>query len=157
MLLVGESLYFPLFVDLSEKRVLVLGAGKIARRRVESLLDFAGQIIVVAPEFHPELTALAVSGQIEARRRAFLLADLDGADLVLAATDQPQLNAEICLLCQARGIPANSSSDRSLCDFYFPGLVRKDNLVLGISASGTDHAKVKAVCEKLRRQLKDLD
>ena len=147
--------YFPLFVDLSETGVLVVGAGRIALRRVKTLLDFAGRVTVVAPAVCEELEALAAAGGIALRRRAFEEGDLDGAGLVLAATNDAALNARIADLARARSIPVNVGSDKSLCDFYFPGVARRGSVVVGVTASGTDHAASKRVTQAVRRLLEN--
>lgn len=145
--------YFPMFVDLSEKRALVVGAGRIAARRVGTLMAFCGHIRVVAPEVSPEMAAL----DVDVARRRFEVGDLEGADLVLAATDDIRLNAEIARLCRQRGVPVNVSSDRTLCDFYFPGVAMAGNVVAGISASGVDHRLAHRATGAVREALQALD
>lgn len=147
--------YFPLFVDLSETDVLVVGAGRIALRRVKTLLDFAGRVTVVAPAVCDELEALAAAGGVALRRRAFEERDLEGAGLVLAATNDAALNARIARLARTRGIPVNVGSDKSLCDFYFPGVARRGSVVVGVTASGTDHAASRRVTQAVRRLLEE--
>lgn len=133
------SLYFPMFVDLSSKRVLFVGAGRIAARRVMALIDFAGSVTVVAPEADPAIQELAAEGRITLHSRRFSEGDLDRADIVLAATGHAGTDVRISGMCRRRGIPFNAACDASLCDFYFPGIVRRDPLVIGVSTSGEDH------------------
>jgi len=148
---------FPMFVDLSEKRVVVVGAGVIAARRATVLAQFTPFVTVIAPEVHPDLEALALTGRARLVRRAYEEADLHGADVVLAATDDAGLNAAICRACGRRGIPVNASSDRALCDFYFPGIVREGNVVVGVTASGEDHARARRVTRQIRDALQSDD
>ena len=75
--------------------------------------------------------------------------DLDDRDLVFAATNDSDLNAQIAEKCRKKGIPVNVSSDRQLCDFYFPGIVKQGNTVIGVSASGEDHKKARRVRERI--------
>ena len=145
--------YFPLFVDLSGKQIVVIGAGKIALRRIQVLLQFADRLTVIAPKIHPELEAPEMSGKLTVIRKRFEPSDLNGADLVLAATDDRPVNDLIRLCCKERGIPVNISSDRRGSDFYFPGIARKDNIVIGITASGQDHAAAKKYSELVRQLL----
>lgn len=149
----AEKPYFPVFIDLSETAVLVVGAGKIAARRVQTLLDFAGRVTVVAPEVCEALIQLAAAGAVSLRRRAFEESDLAGAGMVLAATSDAALNARVAVLCRARGIPVNVGSDKTLCDFYFPGVARRGSVVVGVTASGTDHAAAKRTTDAVRRLL----
>ena len=150
----GEKLYFPLFVDLSEKNILIVGAGRIALRRIQTMVDFAGTVKVVAPQIHSSILELAeTSCHLELLHRDYQEADLDGADMVFAATNDPELNRIIALTCHERGILVNDAHDRQLCDFYFPGLVRKDPLVIGVTACGKDHAAAKEATRKIRSLL----
>ena len=151
----AEKAYFPVFIDLSGPAVLVVGAGKIAARRVQTLLDFAGRVTVVAPEVCEALEQLSAAGAITLRRRAFEESDLIGAGMVLAATGDAALNACVAEACRAKGIPVNVGSDKALCDFYFPGVARRGSVVVGVTASGTDHAEAKRVTAAVRRLLEE--
>ena len=145
--------YFPLFVDLSGKDILFVGGGSIAARRITVLQPFADQITVIAPEADERIESLANQGGVTWNRRRFQAADISGRDLVLAATDDQELNAEITSLCREAGIPANASSDKELCDFFFPGIVRQGQTVIGVSASGEDHRKARRVRERIQEIL----
>ena len=76
--------FFPAFVDLSGRRALVVGGGRVATRRVNTLSQFCPNVTVVAPRLHPDIDALAGAGQVSVRLRPYREGDLDGADLVLA-------------------------------------------------------------------------
>ena len=141
--------YFPAFVDLSGCRALVVGGGRIAARRVGTLVQFCPNVTVVAPNIYPDIAALDVA--IE--ERPYRDGDLEGADLVLACTDDADLNAAIAARCRERGIPVNVASNRALCDFLFPGIARRNNLVVGVTAGGEDHALAKRVTGEIREYL----
>jgi len=150
--------YFPLFIDLHRKRVIVAGAGRIASRRIETLLPFGADITVIAPETGDDFRKIRVRaegepGTLAYIKREFRADDMKGAFLVLAATDSEDVNAWIAGLCRDADIPVNVSSDRSLCDFYFPGIVRNGNIVVGITASGADHHKVKELRERIDEEI----
>ena len=146
----SKKLFFPVFLDLSEKNILVVGAGKIASRRIHTLIDFAGLITVIAPDILEDVKALSERENIRIIQREYRQEDLDGADIVIVATTDVGLNIQIASECKKRGIPVNTSHDKSLCDFYFPGLVKKDNIVIGVTSSGTDHAKAREVTGQIR-------
>ena len=150
-----QKLYFPLFIDLSDKTVLVVGGGPIAARRVNTLLPFVGKIVVTAPECVGELAEKAEEGKTELRLRRFEPSDLDGAALVLSATGDADTDEEVRRLCSERGIPVNVASDRNKCDFYFPGVARKGPLVAGVTAGGTNHKKARELTEKIRELLEN--
>lgn len=151
------SLYFPLFVDLSEKNVLFIGGGAVNARRVSSILDFAGRVTVVAPETHEYIDALAAKDMISLHRRRFSEDDLDDADIVIVSTGHQGTDVRIAGLCRRRGIPVNAASDASLCDFYFPGIARRDPLVVGVTASGEDHRMAAQATEYFRKLLEKKD
>lgn len=152
----SEYPYFPIFIDLSDKKLLVFGAGKIARRRITMLCQFTPDLAVIAPEALPEVEALAGEGKINLRKKAFEPEDLDGADIVFAATNSPAVNDRIHDECKRRGIIVNVSTDRNKCDFYFPGVARKGDIVAGVSASGRNHAGARKVSEAIREMLESM-
>ena len=126
--------HFPLFVDLKDQPVLVVGGGTVALRKVRKLLPYGPRIIVVAPEICPELGAVPGVGVCP---RRFHLRDLRPRPaLVLAATDDPAQNHRIAALCRRRHIPVNVVDDPSHCTVLFPALVRKGSFSAGISTGG---------------------
>lgn len=145
--------YFPMFVDLSDKKVVVVGAGTIAKRRIRSLIEFTNHLVVIAPEVNPELQELESSGVIGILRKNYEREDIYGADIVIAATNDHKTNDDIYSVCKCMGITVNVCSDKNKCDFYFPGIARKEQIVVGVTATGTDHRKAKDVVEKVRQIL----
>lgn len=137
---------FPLFIDLSEKSILVVGAGKIAQRRIQTLLEFGPErVTVIAPQGEAEIHRLAREEKIIWHQRNYRTNDLESYDMVLAVTDNKELNAAIGTACAEQGILVNVSSSRELCDFHFPGVVLKDEITVGINASGINHKKARQV------------
>ena len=145
--------YFPLYMDLSDKDILFVGGGSIAARRIGVLQPFADRITVVAPEADGSIISLTQEGRVSWIIREFEEEDLEGRDIVFAATDDKELNARIAAQCREEGIPVNASSDRELCDFYFPGIVMQGETVVGVSASGEDHKKARRVRERIQEIL----
>ena len=145
--------YFPLYMDLSDKDILFVGGGSIAARRIGVLQPFADRITVVAPEADGSIISLTQEGRVSWIIREFEEEDLEGRDIVFAATDDKELNARIAAQCRGKGIPVNASSDRELCDFYFPGIVMQGETVVGVSASGEDHKKARRVRERIQEIL----
>ena len=149
----GEYPYFPIFIDLSEKKILVIGAGKIARRRIGVLCQFTPNLTVIAPDSLPEVEALAEEGTIRLLRKSYEKEDIEGADIVFAATNDHDVNDRIHDDCKKYGIMVNVSTDRRKSDFYFPGIAVKGDIVVGVTASGKDHAGAKRVSEQVRKLL----
>ncbi len=146
-------MFFPLFVDLSQKEILIVGAGTIARRRIRALCGFAGHMTIAAPEIHPEIRKLADFYPITLCERKFEPEDLLGKDFVLAASGDETLNREIYVMCREKGIPANNCSDKTMCDFQFPSIIRDGDVVIGINASGKNHRLVKETRIKVEQAL----
>ena len=149
--------YFPLYVDLSDKNIVVVGGGTIATRRVKALLLFTRNITVIAPKMTADLWELGKLGKIQIQPRPVKKSDFSMAYMVLAVTNNSELNEEIYRICKEEGIYVNVASDKNLCDFYFPGICLKDDIVVGITASGVNHKKAKAVREKMQALLEELE
>lgn len=152
----GQYPYFPVFIDLSEKRMVVFGAGKIARRRITVLSRFTPDLTVIAPECLPEVEMLAEEGKIRLLKKVYEEEDLEGADIVLAATNRHDVNKRIHDDCKKRGITVNVSTDRTMSDFYFPGIAQKGDIVVGVTAGGKDHAGARKVSERIRELLEEI-
>ena len=134
--------YFPLFVNLEGKDVLVVGGGTVACRRILALAGFGCRIRVISPKLCGELETLYKEKRLVWDSRCYDRTDLENARpvFVLAAAGE-ETDRQVTADCRKRGIPVNNASDRGLCDFYFPGLARDGELVAGVTASGTDHKK----------------
>lgn len=135
--------WFPLFTNFSGKIIVVIGAGKIARRRIKTLLKFDCRIRVIAREAAPEVEAYAEDEKLELRLKQYDEGDLEGAAYVLAATNDKQINHEIYEKCRECNIPVNVADDKEKSDFYFPGIIRKNGVTVGVTAEGKDHALAK--------------
>jgi len=138
---------FPLFINLENKEVLVVGGGEIALRKIEKLLPFNPKITVVAKEVKAEkIKKLAKEGKIKLIERSFLFTDIDRKEIVIAAIDEIDLQREIYNYCFRRKIPVNSVDSPDYCSFIFPAYVKKKDIVIGITTSG----KAPALSKKLK-------
>lgn len=125
--------YFPFFVDIKDKRGLVVGGGKVAAHKVEKLLPFEPKLTVVSPFILPQLLENA---KLKCEQRGFRDSDLEGTVFVIAASDDEKLNAHISTLCKEKGILVNVVDDKEKCGFLFPSLVKEGALTVGISTEG---------------------
>lgn len=141
--------YFPMFVDISEKKIMIVGGGKVASRRAEMLSMFTYSITVVAPEICDKMELLLNKSEIELIDRKWKVEDIDGFDMVVAATDKCDINTLIWKKCREKHIPVNVADDREKCDFFFPAVIMTDDWVIGISTGGKEPAK----SAELRREL----
>lgn len=126
--------YFPMFVDLKNKNILIVGGGKVALRKLEKLLPFEGYITVAAPEIEPELLS---AGAADIIMKPFCASMLKGQDMVIAATDDEKLNHKIAALCKDKKIPVNVVDNINECSFIFPSVIKQGKLSIGISTSGS--------------------
>ena len=145
-----------MFVDLSDKKIVVVGGGNIATRRIKTLLQFTRNITAVAPKTTMELHELGKAGFVNLINRPVKRSDFAMAFMVIAATNDWKLNDEIYRVCKEQGIYVNVADDKSKCDFYFPGICLKDDVVVGITASGMNHKKARAVREKVQALLEEI-
>jgi precorrin-2 dehydrogenase/sirohydrochlorin ferrochelatase len=128
--------YFPAFLDLSGRRCLVVGGGKIAERKVRALLDCAARVIVVSPTLTPGLSALARADRIVHHRRAFLGTDVRGCAVVIAATGAALVDAAVAAAARRRRALVNVVDRPAQCDFIFPSVLRRGNFQIAVSTGG---------------------
>jgi precorrin-2 dehydrogenase/sirohydrochlorin ferrochelatase len=143
--------FYPLFLDLQGRQVLVVGGGAVAERKVESLLAAGAVVNLVAPDVTPSLARLT----IRAHRRKFLESDLDGMVLVISATDDRAAQEQIAAAARVRNIPINTVDQPELCDFIVPAIVRKGDVVVAISTSGRSPALAAALRARLESVITD--
>ena len=141
---------FPLFIDLNDKTVLVVGGGPVAARKARVLLDYGPRVLVCAPRFVPELEQLSGA---ELLRQPFVPDLLEGVSLAIAATDDRVLNRTVAQLCRKRAIPVNVADSREESTFLFPAVVRRGRLSVGISTGGASPAAAAHVRRTLEEQL----
>jgi precorrin-2 dehydrogenase / sirohydrochlorin ferrochelatase len=142
---------FPMFLKLSTRPCLVVGAGAIAESKIASLLEAGGRVRVVGPQATAQVRTWAQSNTIEWHQRPFQPHDLDGMFLVVAATSSTELHEQIFALATQRGVLSNIVDVPSLCDFYYPSVVQRGALQIAISTAGQSPA----LAQRLRKQLED--
>ena len=148
--------YFPMFVDLSDKNIIIVGGGQIATRRARTLLQFTRNILVIAPDMTQEMIELCNAGFVQYKHRKVKRSDLTNAYMVVAATNDRKINDDIYHICKQEGIYVNVSSDRDKCDFYFPGIVMQEDIVVGITAGGLTQKKARQLCEGVSDTISDI-
>ena len=141
--------YYPVFLELSGRPVLVIGGGRLALEKVTGLLAAEARITVVAPTLNEELTSLRDGGRIEHLARAYESGDMFGRAVVMAANDDPADNARLQSDARSAGVLLNAADDPAHCDFILPAVVRQPPLTLAISTGGGSPAVARRVREEL--------
>ncbi len=140
---------YPLFLNLGGAPVLVVGAGTIARHKVESLLGCGAVVTVVAPNVCEALRAVAEQGRVRLKERPFRDEDVDGKRLVIAATSDERVNEAVMRRCRALGVLVNVVDDPSRCDFHVPAVVERGGVQVAISTGGASPALSRRLKEEL--------
>src|ERR1035441_9799055 len=141
--------YFPVFFDLKAQKVLVVGGGEVALRKVSLLQSTGALITLVAPRIDPELKGRAAAGTLIIASREFIPGDLDGMRLVIVATSRRAVNRWIAKLCDARAIPVNVVDDRGASRFIVPAIVDRDPVLVAVSTGGTSPVLARRLRERL--------
>lgn len=144
--------YFPFFMDIEGLNCLIVGGGKVALRKVEKLLPYSPVIHVVSPGFAEEFFSMSTLHLIEGQFRPEMLENMS---FVIAATDNPELNHRVSMLCRARNIPVNVVDDKEACSFIFPALVKRGALSVGISTGGASPSAAIYLKDRINALLPD--
>lgn len=142
---------YPIFLNLEGKKCLVVGAGRVAARKVGSLAECGALPVVVGEKVCDEMQELIDAGKATHIAQRFAEDQLEGAALVFGATDSEAVNREVYDHAMSLGIPVNVVNDLDLCSFIVPSVVRRGDLGIAISASG----KSPAITKRLRKRLED--
>ncbi len=140
---------FPIFLKLTARPCLVIGAGNLAESKIESLRTANAKVTVIAPAASPRIVGMAEAGEIEWHQREFQAGDVHDYFLVVTATDVPAVNRAVYLEAQSKNIICNAVDDPPFCDFYFPSVVRRGDLQIAISTAGASPA----LSQKLRKEI----
>jgi len=141
---------FPIFLKLTARPCLVIGAGNLAESKIESLRAAEAQVTVIAPQASRAIEELAASGEITLQRREYSAGDVvEGTFLVVTATNLPEVNRAVYLEATSKSVICNAVDDPPYCDFYFPSVVRRGDLQIAISTAGNSPA----LAQRLRKEI----
>jgi siroheme synthase-like protein len=143
--------YYPIYLDIEDRPVLIIGGGEVCARKAETMLKYGGRVTVVSPAFTPEIEQWANDGRVALRRKLYDQSDLDGAAIVIASTDDPCVNARIARDCRRRKLPVNVVDVTHLCEFIVPAIVESGSIQIAISTGGKSPALARTLKEDLRR------
>jgi precorrin-2 dehydrogenase/sirohydrochlorin ferrochelatase len=141
--------YYPAFLDLRDRLCIIIGGGQIAEGKIASLLECGAQIKMISPEVTAEVQEMSDTGILSLVKRGYQQGDLEGAFIVIAATDDNSVNREISQEAEKRHILLNVADVTHLCTFIAPSVVKKGEVTVAISTSGLSPA----LARKLREEL----
>lgn len=142
-------MFYPVYLNLKGRRVVVIGGGEIAERKIESLLESGASVLVISPDVTPRIASLSEQKGIEIRDRKYTPGDCAGAALVFSAAADPEISRAVHQEATALGIFINTSDQPELCSFIMPAVVRRGDIGVAISTSGTSPA----LAARLRRKI----
>jgi uroporphyrin-III C-methyltransferase/precorrin-2 dehydrogenase/sirohydrochlorin ferrochelatase len=145
--------HLPIFLNIRDKPCLVVGAGSIAARKIELLLKAGADVSVVANDIGSEVSELEKQGAIHCQLKNYEPADLNGAKLVIAATSDAELNAEISTMAQAIDIPVNVVDNPALCSFLVPSIIDRYPIQIAISTGGASPVLARLIKSKLESSI----
>ena len=141
----GNVVLYPIFLDLSGRRCVVVGGGEVANRKARKLLQARAHVVVISPEIAAELESVAV----EVHSRPYEEGDLEGAYLAFAATDSREVNAAVAREAKEHGIPVNVADRPSDGDFAVPSTLRRGGLQVAVSTGGASPSLARKIKDEL--------
>ena len=149
------SAYYPIMLNLAGRRCLVVGGGKVAERKLASLLAAGAKVTVISPQWSEQIEAWRQAGVIQVVSRAYAEGDVNGYALVFAATPDREVNAQVVREAAAAGSWVNAADRSSEGTFLVPSIVRRGKLVLAVSTSGASPGLAGGIAQELARSYGD--
>lgn len=141
--------YYPIFLDIRDKKCVIVGGGEVAARKAERLLDCGAKVFVISPKLSPEIAALKEKNMICHIAAQYAGDLINEAALIIGATDDEETNAQISRDARSKGIPVNIVDDPQKCDFILPAVVQRGDLTITIGTGGKSPALARHLREEL--------
>lgn len=141
--------YYPVFLDLAGRQVLIIGGGEVASRKIETMLRCDARITVVARDAVSEISELAIAGRIRLMIREYRFEDLEGQFVVIAATSDMEINKRVAEDARRRKVLVNVVDDPQLCDFIVPAIFNRGQIQVAVSTGGSSPALARVVRARL--------
>ncbi|WP_026486910.1 precorrin-2 dehydrogenase/sirohydrochlorin ferrochelatase family protein [Caldanaerobius polysaccharolyticus] len=128
--------YYPVMLDIADKKCLVVGGGAVAERKVKDLVGVGARVTVISPEITQGIAMLHRDGFVDVVMRRYRSGDVDGYSLVIAATGDKVVNQQVYKEARDKGVLINTVDQREMSTFISPAVLRKGDIVIAISTSG---------------------
>jgi precorrin-2 dehydrogenase/sirohydrochlorin ferrochelatase len=145
--------YYPIYLDIENRDVVIIGGGNVCARKAETMMKYGARVTVVSPEFTGEIEQWASEGCLQIRRKPYEPGDLEGANIVIASTDDQTVNEQIAADCRARRIPVNVVDVTPLCEFIVPAIIETGSIQIAVSTGGKSPALARTLKEDLQRSI----
>lgn len=141
--------YYPLYLEMTGRRCLVIGGGAVAERKIAGLLEAGAEVTVISPDVTETISRWSKNDSIDLKPRPYRAGDLAGRELVFVATDDSEVNAAVYQEGKSRGVWVNSADDPAHCDFILPSVLRRGDLTVAVSSGGHSPALARTIREEL--------
>lgn len=145
--------YYPIYIDIEDRQVLIVGGGTVCTRKAETMMRYGARVTVVSPEITEEIAGWERDGALTVRRKMYEEADLDGASMVIASTDDESVNVRVARDCRQRRLPVNVVDVTYLCEFIVPAIIEKGSIQIAVSTGGKSPAVARTLKEDLQRMV----
>ena len=141
--------YFPIFLEMKQRRCLVIGGGAIAERKIAGLLDVGANVAVISPDVTEKIARWSKEKWVNLIARRYQPGDLSGYELAFITTNDTEVNAIAYYEGRERGVWVNTADDRAHCDFILPSVLRRGDLTVAVSSGGATPALARTIREEL--------
>ena len=145
--------YYPIYIDIENRDVVIIGGGNVCARKAETMMKYGARVTIVSPEFTDEIEGWAREGCLTLKRKHYEEADLEGANIVIASTDDQSVNEQIAADCRRRRIPVNVVDVTPLCEFIVPAIIESGSVQIAVSTGGKSPALARTLKEDLQRMV----
>ncbi len=153
----GDELptYYPIFLNISGKKCVVVGGGQVALRKVRTLLEHGAGVEVISPDLCPELSQLAEGGEIHVLQRSYRAGDLQDAVIAIAATNDSNTNLEVVKEAHRKAVLVNVVDDPENSDFIVPSYMCRGDVTIAVSTGGRSPALARKIRTRLEKDFGD--
>ena len=137
--------FFPIYLEMTGRRCLVIGGGAVAERKIANLLEAGAEVTVISPDVSENVAHWSKNNSIQLKAKCYQNGDLDGYELAFVATDDDRVNASVYQEGKSRGVWVNAADDPAHCDFILPSVLRRGDLTVAVSSGGQSPALARTI------------